>query len=332
MKSPDIMENSGLVDITSEPSEPHEAGELEWVGMDGIDIPVLFHKLTIPARAGIYVDLRDPHVKGIHMSRLYLLLQEKLALANVSVANIRAILRGCLSSHGDLSRQARLQLSFPLTLPRNSLKSALTGWRSYPCVADCVMRLEDKQEICEIKLNFSVTYSSTCPCSAALARQLIQERFVEDFSIAGARPSQVEFKSVWEWLGRESATAATPHGQRSVAEVSVNLKNTGDELPFVFLIEKVEQALQTVVQTAVKREDEQVFAQLSAQNLMFCEDAARKIQRALNGLPEMIGWFSVRARHLESLHAHDAVSVATFSNASDVGVGVEDLPREIPFD
>ena len=64
------------------------------------------------------------------------------------------------------------------------------------------------------------------------------------------------------------------------------------------------------MQTAVKREDEQAFARLNGQNLMFCEDAARRMQKALDA-DERISDFWVRASHFESLHAHNAVAVAT---------------------
>mgnify|MGYP006182976671 CR=1 FL=1 len=33
----------------------------------------------------------------------------------------------------------------------------------------------------EIRLQVRIAYSSTCPCSAALSRQLIQQQFVDDF-------------------------------------------------------------------------------------------------------------------------------------------------------
>ena len=72
----------------------------------------------------------------------------------------------------------------------------------------------------------------------------------------------------------------------------------------------IEHALKTPVQTAVKREDEQAFALANGQNLMFCEDAARRMQRALDA-DERIADFRVRATHHESLHPHDAVAVAT---------------------
>jgi len=75
----------------------------------------------------------------------------------------------------------------------------------------------------------------------------------------------------------------------------------------VALIDRVERSLGTAVQTAVKREDEQAFAQANAENPMFCEDAARRILRALEN-DTGIAAFQVRVEHQESLHAHDAVA------------------------
>jgi GTP cyclohydrolase I len=43
---------------------------------------------------------------------------------------------------------------------------------------------------------------------------------------------------------------------------------------------------------------------------MFCEDAARRMQRALSE-DERIDDFWLRASHFESLHPHNAVAVAT---------------------
>ena len=69
--------------------------------------------------------------------------------------------------------------------------------------------------------------------------------------------------------------------------------------------------LKTPVQAAVKREDEQEFARLNGQNLMFCEDAARRLQHTMNMTSEQFDDFWLRINHLESLHAHDAVSITT---------------------
>jgi GTP cyclohydrolase I len=138
-----------------------------------------------------------------------------------------------------------------------------------------------------------------------LARQLIQERFGQDFT----RSQPLDYDSVVAWLGSEAGICATPHSQRSRAEVRVRLAPSFG-FPIVDLIDAIEAALQTPVQTAVKREDEQAFALLNGQNLMFCEDAARRIQSALAD-DERIADFWIRASHHESLHPHDAVAVAT---------------------
>jgi GTP cyclohydrolase I len=80
-----------------------------------------------------------------------------------------------------------------------------------------------------------------------------------------------------------------------------------DEFPLSVIINDAEAALGTAVQTAVKRADEQAFALANGQNLMFCEDAARRLNLALRRTPG-ISAFQLRVIHAESLHAHDAVA------------------------
>ena len=70
-------------------------------------------------------------------------------------------------------------------------------------------------------------------------------------------------------------------------------------------------ALGTAVQTAVKRPDEQAFALANGQNLMFCEDAARRLNLALQRTPG-IKQLHIRVIHAESLHAHDAVAESSW--------------------
>ena len=155
-------------------------------------------------------------------------------------------------------------------------------------------------------MKVEIPYSSTCPCSAALARQLIQKQFREDFG----NGKQISADEVYGWLGTEQGIVATPHSQRSIAEIKVRLSDDTNSFPLEELIDVVEDGLKTPVQTAVKREDEQEFALLNGQNLMFCEDAARRIQSALNEQSSYQD-FWVRVNHLESLHAHNAVAVVT---------------------
>lgn len=80
------------------------------------------------------------------------------------------------------------------------------------------------------------------------------------------------------WLGTTDAIVATPHSQRSFAQLRFNLDPCLQSIPIRQFISHAEQALTTPVQTAVKR----VFINLLAngQNLMFCEDALRRLYHA----------------------------------------------------
>jgi GTP cyclohydrolase I len=157
-----------------------------------------------------------------------------------------------------------------------------------------------------LEMGLEVLYSSTCPCSAALARQLIQEQFQKDFADGEA----LSFRRIHEWLGSEEGIVATPHSQRSAAELRVKLLPTFQMFPIIELIDLVEGALKTPVQATVKREDEQAFALLNGSNLMFCEDSGRRVQTALNSDDRILDFWA-RCTHYESLHPHNAVSVIT---------------------
>ncbi|MEX1056406.1 MAG: GTP cyclohydrolase, FolE2/MptA family, partial [Natronospirillum sp.] len=113
---------------------------------------------------------------------------------------------------------------------------------------------------------------------------------------------------VLAFLGSEEGISATPHSQRSNARVKIKVDPALPAFPFLSLIDAIEAALNTPVQTAVKREDEQEFARLNAENLMFCEDAARRVTSVLNQQP-WVRDFWLRVDHYESLHAHDAVAI-----------------------
>ncbi len=296
-----IENRRGMPDVASEAQLDH-AGLLDQVGMDGIEMPVLLADADgvlrrVSARVGTFVDLQDARARGIHMSRLYLHADRHLSVEPLTPAALRRMLREFLDSHAGLSSEALVRLRFEHLLRRPALASANSGWRAYP--VGILARLRGAEF--QLELAVRIQYSSTCPASAALARQLIQERFASDF----ATP-RVTREAVLDWLGSERGMAATPHSQRSTALARVRLA-AGFELPIVDLINIVENALQTPVQTAVKREDEQAFALRNGQNLMFCEDAARRIARALES-DERIADFWLRVAHHESLHPHDAVA------------------------
>lgn len=282
-------------------------GTLDWVGMSNIEMPIMVaskgqSERMVSAHVDAFVNLKEAQAKGIHMSRLYLLIDE-LSTSNVlNYQTLVTLLDGFISSHQELSDQAKVQFSFDYHLRRKSLISGKEGWKAYPVIITGNLN----QGKLTIELTLDVPYSSTCPCSAALARQLIQKAFSDKF----AQQSELALTDIHDWLGTTEGIVATPHSQRSVAEVKVKLNAGVSDFPITELVDLIENSLKTPVQAAVKREDEQEFARLNGQNLMFCEDAARRLQHSMN-LTNQFDDFWLRINHLESLHAHDAVSVTT---------------------
>jgi GTP cyclohydrolase IB len=304
-KSPVAKTNSETMpDVATEQKAQH-CSTLDWVGMSKVALPIIIKDQTLGdfntnARIETYVNLANPQIKGIHMSRLYLLLVEFANNNVLTIASLVVFLKEKLSSHSDISDRACLQIEFDYLINQPALKSHYRGWKDYPITIKATF---DGKDV-DIEMRTTVPYSSTCPCSSALARQLLQQAFAEDFEDSDA----IDRQSVEKWLRSERGSMATPHSQRSYADVWVKLGGDCVEFPMYQLIYAIESILQTPVQTAVKREDEQEFARLNGANQMFCEDAARRLKNHLN----QQSWFKdfwVRVEHLESLHAHDAVAI-----------------------
>ncbi len=175
------------------------------------------------------------------------------------------------------SFDARIQMRFSFPVKVGSLRSGLAGWQYYDIALELVDQAGARKKI----MHLDFVYSSTCPCSLELSEHARMTR----------------------------GQLATPHSQRSVARISVEV--TGEQcLWFEDLIDLAREAVPTETQVMVKREDEQAFAELNAANPIFVEDAARSFCAALLK-DERVKDFRVVASHQESLHSHDAVSVLT---------------------
>lgn len=292
------MTTKNLPDVAKE-THIEKYTPIDWVGMDSIELPILLKQndgiYRIPARVDAKVSLDKKPSRGIHMSRLYLISQDVLTKSELSLNLLGEATDQFLKTHEDLSTQGLVQVHFEAPLVRRALKSQNLAWRSYPVVLSSFNRQGQKKYFVEVV----VTYSSTCPASAALSRQLIQESFKQQFGDAS-----LDFDSVHSWLGTTQGIVATPHAQRSFARVKVEV---GAMYGYGALIDIVEEVLRTAVQGAVKREDEQEFALRNGQNLMFCEDAARRVQEALDQHADIFDYVA-EFSHVESLHPHNAVS------------------------
>ncbi len=297
--------NQARPDIAKE-STASKSGTLDKVGMEAIEQPVLIRDASgklnqIPARIDLFVSLDDPHAKGIHMSRLYAAAKTHLTDTELSMGAMMDLIAALLKSHESLSYSASAKVAFDYVLERPSLKSGQKGYRFYPTT----LRAERDGHNLILETAVQISYSSTCPCSAALARQLLQQKFLETFESKSPTVSEVA-----DWISREENQVATAHGQRSYADLRVRFKTIDDVIHFSELIDKLEDAVKTPVQALVKREDEQEFAKLNGENLMFSEDAARKFKSVLEQDSRIMD-YHIHVKHIESLHPHDAVVIAT---------------------
>jgi GTP cyclohydrolase IB len=263
---------------------------IQHVGISNFRLPIRYRTRTTDAAGDMTLETSvtgtvslDAGKKGINMSRI---MRSFYAHADkrFSLDVIEAALDDYKADLGSFDARIQMRLKFPMKV--ESLRSGLWGWQYY----DIALELVDQGGVRRRFVHLDYVYSSTCPCSLELSEH--------------ARATRGQL--------------ATPHSQRSVARLSVEV-TPGATLWFEDLIEACRRAVPTETQVMVKREDEQAFAELNAANPIFVEDAARLFCEALESDPR-IGDFRVVASHQESLHSHDAVSVLTrgptFASAS----------------
>lgn len=306
-----VNENDPHLPDVSKTTKTSFQASLDRVGMKKIEMPLTLNVegqiFRVPATLDAFVNLVKSDAKGIHMSRLYKAALEHLNATDLSFELIEKLLLSFVENHQGLSTESFFRAHFELPIERKALLSSEKGWRQYP--VQITAQLKNKKIDFEVEIR--VLYSSTCPCSAALSRRLVAEKFVEDFKALPLVPVE----TVMSWLEDEKSIIAVPHSQRSEARIQLKLSNVSNykgELSalLVELINRAESSLGTPVQSAVKRIDEQEFARLNGTNLMFCEDAARKLKLAFDK-EAVISDFLIEVHHRESLHAHDAVSIVT---------------------
>lgn len=292
------MDKSGVEKIEEDVSkqEPFIGGKIDCVGIEDLEIPIkirhVSQTLQLQSKVTAMVSLDDENMRGIHMSRIYLGLHDFLGDRALTLQEVKKLLTLLVESQKGVSKTAYLKFNWNWPVRRKALKSdSLEGWRYYPVFYEGRLLKDGRVELI---MGMTITYSSTCPCSASLARSLIQEKFQGDFS-----SPKLDKQKVFHWLGKERSISATPHAQKSLAFIKLGIKEEKQNL--IDLIDEVEGVLGTPVQTAVKKVDEQEFAKLNSENLMFSEDAARRIKDLLNQ-KSWIEDFYVYVKHFESLH------------------------------
>ena len=276
----DAAYKAGMPDLQNGPSSliRGENRVIQHVGISNFRLPIGYHTrdngdLTLETSVTGTVSL-EADKKGINMSRIM-----RSFYAHAEKTFSFEVIEAALDDYKtDLeSFDARINMAFRFPVKIESLRSGLSGYQYY----DISLELVEASGVRRKVMHLDYVYSSTCPCSLELA----------------------------EHARRERGQLATPHSQRSVARISVEVA-PGDCLWFEDLIDMCRRAVPTETQVMVKREDEQAFAELNAANPIFVEDAARLFAEQLLA-DARIGDFRVVASHQESLHSHDAVSVLT---------------------
>ncbi|MEM6890451.1 MAG: GTP cyclohydrolase FolE2 [Pseudomonadota bacterium] len=251
--------------------------QLQHVGISNFRLPIRFRTrdsgdLTLETSVTGTVSL-EADKKGINMSRIMRSFY-KHAEATFSFEVIEAALDDYKTDLESFDARIQMRFSFPVKV--ESLRSGLSGYQYYDIALELVEQAGVRKKI----VHLDYVYSSTCPCSLELSEH--------------ARATRGQL--------------ATPHSQRSVARISVELDRDAGCLWFEDLIEACRRAVPSETQVMVKREDEQAFAELNAANPIFVEDAVRLFCAQLQS-DVRVGDFRVIASHQESLHSHDAVSI-----------------------
>jgi len=300
--------DSELPDPQVDPIIPGAKVPLQKVGIAPVDLPIKVMRRdggeqVLQAQASLYCSLDDPEAKGLNLSRLYLLMHDKIK-DHWSIDGMSGVLSEMANKQGSDNAYCKLRFKYPWTQKALRTRMPLTEEE----IANGDYEVVDGQSIslrkmeghmaynvelegqfhrhADKQITFFLTveyvYSSTCPCSFELAHDATELR----------------------------NAAANAHSQRSIMRTTVEFDPS--ELIWIEdLIELHRAKIATEVQVVVKRRDEQAFAELNGANLLFSEDAVRLMYSGLDEWYDdgKIFDFTVSTSHAESLHPWDAIAV-----------------------
>lgn len=277
-----------LPDPQINPIIPGAKVALRKVGIAPVDLPIVVRRKdgttqVLQSEASLYCSLDDPNAKGLNLSRLYLLMHDKIK-DHLTIDGIQLALKELAERQGSNNAYCKLRFKYPMTQQalrsKDEQNNKLVGHIAYKT------EIEGKYQHGQYRFFLTVdyVYSSTCPCSFELAHDAKTKR----------------------------QAAANAHSQRSILKVKVEFDPT-NIVWIEDLVELCRQVIPTEVQIVVKRRDEQAFAELNGANLLFSEDACRLMHQALDRWYDQgkLKDFSVCAEHLESLHPWSAIAIAS---------------------
>ena len=275
-----------LPDPQIDPVLPGSRVPLKKVGIAPVDLPVRLRSRSggedklLQAEASLYCSLDDPMAKGLNLSRLYLIMHEKIK-DQLSLDGMEAAIKELADKQGSKNAYCKLRFKYPMYQKALRTKDA-RGHIAYKTELEGQYRDGDYRWF----LTIDYVYSSTCPCSFELAHDARTKR----------------------------KAAANAHSQRSILKVKVAFDRKNDNIVWIEdLVDLCRDRIPTEVQIVVKRRDEQAFAELNGANLLFSEDSVRIMHEGLDEWVQegRIKDFSIVASHEESLHPWNAIAVST---------------------
>ena len=281
-----------LPDPQIDPVLPGARVPLKKVGIAPVDLPVRLRSRSggddklLQAEASLYCSLDDPMAKGLNLSRLYLIMHEKIK-DQLSLDGMEAALKELAEGQGAKNAYCKLRFKYPMyqealrTRKKDDPTKKQRGHIAYK--TELEGQYKDGKYMWFLTIDY--VYSSTCPCSFELAHDAREKR----------------------------NAAANAHSQRSILKVKVAFDRELDNIVWIEdLVDLCRENIPTEVQIVVKRRDEQAFAELNGANLLFSEDSVRIMHDALDKwhAAGKIEDFSIVASHEESLHPWNAIAVS----------------------
>ena len=298
-----------LPDPQVDPIIPGAKVPLQKVGIAPVDLPIKVlrrdgDEQVLQAQASLYCSLDDPEAKGLNLSRLYLLMHDKIK-DHWSIDGMSGVLNEMATKQGSNSAYCKLRFKYPWTqkalrtrMPISADEFEAGQYETLPSGQKISLRKMEGHIAYNVEiegqyhrgaekettffLTVEYVYSSTCPCSFELAHNAKEKR----------------------------AAAANAHSQRSIMRTTVQF-DPENMVWIEDLIELHREKIATEVQVVVKRRDEQAFAELNGSNLLFSEDAVRLMYGSLDNWYDdgKIFDFTISTSHEESLHPWNAIAV-----------------------
>lgn len=259
------------------------------VGIAPVDLPIVVKRRDggtqiLQAEASLYCSLDDVNAKGLNLSRLYLLMHDKIK-DHLTIDGIKDALKELADKQGSKNAYCKLRFKYPWHQEALRSRNERTGEKLRGHIAyNTEIEGQYRDGKYKFFLMIDYVYSSTCPCSFELAHDATEKR----------------------------KAAANAHSQRSIMKVKVEF-DPSNVIWIEDLVELCRKQIPTEVQIVVKRRDEQAFAELNGSNLFFSEDVCRLMYEALDVWYESgkIMDFNLVISHEESLHPWQAIAITS---------------------